>query len=280
MSDEKPKIPGRDIVELVAKNYGFNIKMDSNFNLNEWYGFKNEENKILRAKLVSTADKDGNFNVHKWKNNNELREDFIPYCIIQTHDRYTVIKIKEFDKAAKFVVDENLEIRMGEEDTNISREEFYFDDSIYKIKSINETIYGIKQRVNNKENFDVNEVAIRKLFEENLENICQYCGISQKLINEINEFLIKNNKSPYGLTIRARGQKLEVDQINPKKGYVKGNIALCCYWCNNAKTDTFSIKEFKSIARGINIAWNEKLKEKGSSESICFPENSKIWEKE
>ena len=24
----------------------------------------------------------------------------------------------------------------------------------------------------------------------------------------------------------------------------------------------------------------EKLKEKGSSESICFPENSKIWEKE
>lgn len=86
--------------------------MDSNFNLNEWYGFKNEENKILRAKLVSTADKDGNFNVHKWKNNNELREDFIPYCIIQTHDRYTVIKIKEFDKAAKFVVDENLEIRM------------------------------------------------------------------------------------------------------------------------------------------------------------------------
>lgn len=278
MSDEKTKISGRDIVEHVAKNYGYTIKMDGNFNLNEWYGFKNEEDKILRAKLVSTADKDGNFNVHKWKNNNELREIFIPYCIIQTHDRYTVIKIKEFHEAGKFVVDANLEIRMGEEDTNISREVFYFDDSIYKIKSINETIYGIKQRVNSKENFIVNEDAIKKLFEKNPESICQYCGISQELINKINEFLIKNNKSPYGLTIRARGQKLEVDQINPKEGYVEGNIALCCYWCNNAKTDTFSLKEFKSIAKGINIAWNEKLKEISSHDSICFPENSKIWE--
>jgi len=58
---------------------------------------------------------------------------------------------------------------------------------------------------------------------------------------------------------------------------LSGNIALCCYWCNNAKTDTFMVKEFKEIARGINIAWNMKRKVAGLNDTICFPENSDIW---
>ena len=94
----------------------------------------------------------------------------------------------------------------------------------------------------------------------------------------LDEKLKENGISEYGLTIRERGRKLEVDQINPKKGYTENNILLTCYWCNNAKTDTFFVSEFKDIARGINIAWNIKLKKLDIEESVNFPENSFIWD--
>jgi len=109
----------------------------------------------------------------------------------------------------------------------------------------NDTIYGIFQRA---ENEKIHEPAIRKLFQDDNPPY-SYCGITQKQINDLDAY-VKENNQKYGLTIRARGRKLEVDQISPKDG----NITLCCYWCNNAKTDTFSVKEFKEIARGINVA--------------------------
>lgn len=64
---------------------------------------------------------------------------------------------------------------------------------------------------------------------------------------------------------------MEIDKIESDKEYAKCNIVLSCYWCNNAKTDEFSLDEFKSIAKGINAAWNKRLK---PEKEIIFPEET------
>lgn len=115
----------------------------------------------------------------------------------------------------------------------------------------------------------------RKFFPENENRKCAYCGVPE-------------NKLDLLYTVRSgRGNRLEYDRIisrdnnDNKIAYSLDNIVLACYWCNNAKTDTFSPKEFKPIAKGINQVWNEKLKEKNLiNESICFEENAGIWNKE
>jgi 5-methylcytosine-specific restriction endonuclease McrA len=80
------------------------------------------------------------------------------------------------------------------------------------------------------------------------ERRCEYCGISEQEINQLmSESAIK--------TKRDRGEKMEIDRKNPANEYVTGNIALCCYWCNNAKTDEFTDTEFQPIADQIRHVW-------------------------
>ena len=79
-----------------------------------------------------------------------------------------------------------------------------------------------------------------------------------------------------GLTKRTTRMTLEVEQLNPNGGYVKGNIVWACSWCNNAKTDTFTEDEFKNIACGINIAWNDRLQQIGSTSKVIFPWQNQV----
>ena len=56
---------------------------------------------------------------------------------------------------------------------------------------------------------------------------------------------------------------MEIDRIDPSGDYSKENIVLCCYWCNNAKTDEFSYFEFKKfIAPEIQEIWEIRLQRK------------------
>lgn len=78
---------------------------------------------------------------------------------------------------------------------------------------------------------------------------CHYCGISLSDINNlINKRLIFKKHE-------ARGFSMEIDRISPNQEYSKENSVICCYWCNNAKTDEFSGEEFRSIAKGIREIW-------------------------
>lgn len=112
-----------------------------------------------------------------------------------------------------------------------------------------------------------------KFFKSDEVRKCAYCGVPEDKLD-----LLK--------TVRAgRGNRLEYDRVKSrdgmdKIGYSLDNIVLSCYWCNNAKTDTFSAREFKEIARGINQVWNQKMRETAPHETICFPENSDIWNRE
>ena len=103
---------------------------------------------------------------------------------------------------------------------------------------------------------------------------CSYCGISLAQIEELGKNGKLNNKRS-----DTRGYTLEIDRKLPNLEYSKENCCMACYWCNNAKTDEFSPREFKPIAEGIRRTWNERLKAIGySKEEIKDVPDPKIWE--
>lgn len=82
---------------------------------------------------------------------------------------------------------------------------------------------------------------------------CYYCEITEEQINELWQ------KYPE-LTKRTRGRKLEIDRKKPNEAYDnKENLVLCCYWCNNAKTDTFTEDEFRKVGQVIKAIWRNRL---------------------
>ena len=90
----------------------------------------------------------------------------------------------------------------------------------------------------------------KKEYEEG-KGCCSYCGISEEVVRElvIQEILKsarfpKNGKPARG---RSRGLSLEVDRKKPENGYESGNCALCCYFCNNDKSDVFTDVEYQEF---------------------------------
>ena len=80
--------------------------------------------------------------------------------------------------------------------------------------------------------------ALGSWFEKTIRNQdykCYYCSTSifdiQKLIKTK---VIKERKIRYG----CRGKNFEIDKINNDKGYTQNNCVLCCYYCNNDKSNT------------------------------------------
>ena len=89
---------------------------------------------------------------------------------------------------------------------------------------------------------------------ENVDKKCFYCDITENEISELWE------KFP-NLTKRNRGKHLEIERLEPNKPYnITTNLVLSCYWCNNAKTDTFTKSEFIEIGKVIKKIWKERLK--------------------
>ena len=63
---------------------------------------------------------------------------------------------------------------------------------------------------------------------------------------------------------------MKIQRIRPTREYEVENIILSCPWCNNEKSDEFSLWEFKEVARGINFVCNQRL----GNEIVNFPENT------
>ena len=94
--------------------------------------------------------------------------------------------------------------------------------------------------------------AFKKWY-EGTEKKCIYCGIKEERITELYN---KNGK----LTKRKRGRKLEIDRKKPNDDYENiSNLVFSCYWCNNAKTDTFTYDEFLPIGKEIEKIWKKRL---------------------
>jgi len=86
-----------------------------------------------------------------------------------------------------------------------------------------------------------------------LRDYCDYCGITVKDIHTLREYRGLRKK-------RERGWKLELDRLDSNFEYKPDNCVMCCYWCNNAKTDEFSSIEFKEIGKVISLIWRERKK--------------------
>jgi len=89
---------------------------------------------------------------------------------------------------------------------------------------------------------------------EKTERKCFYCGITESQISELFD-----KGALY--TKRNRGRKLEIERLSPNEPYENlKNLVFSCYWCNNAKTDTFTSEEFKNIGKEIGKIWEKRLK--------------------
>lgn len=79
-------------------------------------------------------------------------------------------------------------------------------------------------------------------------------GAYQTSSEELSEFCKRTDSK------RPRGQSLEIERKEDTK-YTEENCELCCYWCNNAKSDIFSFNEFTKIGLAIGLVIKEKLRE-------------------
>jgi len=88
---------------------------------------------------------------------------------------------------------------------------------------------------------------------ESQSKVCFYCGIKEEELQEVvltskltsNRFPL-NGKTGQG---RGRGIWLEVDRLNPKENYSRNNCVLCCYFCNNDKSDVFDSASYISFMK-------------------------------
>ncbi len=263
------KYTNADICELVAKLEGFIVRgIPSLFNINEWYGFNNSSQQIAYFKVCQGADKNGTGKYNFYRN--KLEEEKKIFIIIKDGENfcYREANFNEFDKtqSPKIAIDKNK--------LNEFKHLIWDEEIILQINATN-VVYN---RICNR-NDNVEKQAIDDLLNQNLKQ-CYYCGIDMKTINELNNASVLNSSLPWyhseGLTKRTTRMTLEVEQLNPNGGYVKGNIVWACSWCNNAKTDTFTEDEFKNIACGINIAWNDRLQQIGSTSKVIFPWQNQV----
>lgn len=110
-----------------------------------------------------------------------------------------------------------------------------------------------KSKFKKKEDWIVSFWDFKIWFEETPKK-CHYCKITESDIEELLKL------SGGQLTKRKRGRKLEIDRKQPNESYaIITNLVFSCYWCNNAKTDTFSADEFKLIGEAIGETWKRRL---------------------
>ena len=264
MADEKI------ICEIVAQQEGF-IKQTNPLTVSAWYGFKNNDNQIARFKANSSPRKDGYYYFSKGELNCD-DTNFIYVIIFDNTDvYYRQVNCEDFTGTKELVFKTEKPI-LGK---NGDWKHLIIEQDVIEQTTIINEVYN---RICNR-NDNVEKQAIEDLLNQNPKQ-CYYCGIDIKTIKELNDAAIVNQtiswNHPSGLTKRQTRMTLEVDQKNPNGGYVKNNIVWACSWCNNAKTDTFTEDEFKNIACGINIAWNDRLQQIGSTSKVIFPWQNQV----
>jgi len=98
--------------------------------------------------------------------------------------------------------------------------------------------------------YDMEPYQLRDWFLKQKQK-CEYCGST---LNQIKKFYKKIG----GYFVDRR---LQMDRKDTNLGYKFDNIAICCRICNDHKSDFFSYKDFKVIAKKyIKKEINKKIK--------------------
>ncbi len=78
------------------------------------------------------------------------------------------------------------------------------------------------------------------------EHICYYCGISENVLSTL-----YHDPNYICKTKRKRGAWFELDRKDAKANkYTKDNMVLCCYFCNNHKSDVISPEDMRKYFGG------------------------------
>ncbi|MBC6992285.1 hypothetical protein [Hymenobacter sp. BT491] len=131
------------------------------------------------------------------------------------------------------------------------------DDAIKNWRKLHaaELLPAFKAHAN--KSYCIGEEAFQALYGQDSEKrACFYCGINEADVTRLIE-----NRLLYTKRLGTRGRRMEVDCKVPQLGYVPDNVALCCYWCNNAKSDEFTEAEFMPVAQGFKQVWKQRLSE-------------------
>ncbi|EPE3793287.1 hypothetical protein ACSIDX_000173 [Campylobacter lari] len=68
---------------------------------------------------------------------------------------------------------------------------------------------------------------------------CHYCGIDEEKLKNLFENKLITSKKP------SFNSSLQIERLDPDKGYNEENCVLACCICNNAKSDMISAENFK-----------------------------------
>ena len=127
---------------------------------------------------------------------------------------------------------------------NTMTQEQFFKEKIFKKVKINQL----------KDQFP-NLIDSINLWCENTPKICHYCSLPQ-------DKLVKLHYLPRHINKRypKRGKFLEIERKKSDEPYTNiENLVLACYWCNNAKTDTFTEDEFLEVGKVFKKIWEQRL---------------------
>ena len=78
---------------------------------------------------------------------------------------------------------------------------------------------------------------------------CHYCGIQQDELSRV------GMRSQIQRTVKILG----VDRLDSDRGYVEGNLAPCCFVCNQIKGNRFTEAEMLDIGPSIGQVWQRRL---------------------
>ncbi len=97
------------------------------------------------------------------------------------------------------------------------------------------------------------------------EKKCYFCGLTEQESQQIVKTgILTSNRFPQNGKIgrgQARGVWLEVDRLQPKGKYSRENCVLCCYFCNNDKSDVFHGDEYKDFIADRPGYLRQKIKD-------------------
>jgi len=195
------------------------------------------------------------------KDNIQEAVSAIDTILIKTSFKKDKDKDTEIEKAITASVDGYEEVvkklNFDEKTIEIARKYKILYTDMKKIRARNYLIEAIKKKYTESLNkYEKNYICyyqknilsfddFTNFWNKDKDRCCKYCGVSESQINSSK--LDIQTKRFY-----SRGKTMEIDKKKAFGEYTRDNIILSCYWCNNAKTDEFSLIEFKCIAKGIN----------------------------
>lgn len=97
---------------------------------------------------------------------------------------------------------------------------------------------------------------------QNQKKECFYCGLTEKESQKIVKTgILKSKRFPQNGILKrgqSRGFWLEIDRFDPQGGYTESNCRLCCYFCNNDKSDVFDGNAYEEFMKN-RVGYLRKL---------------------